>query len=156
MRNPNTTLAEDINEKWLLDHYENVSFICDTYNNLEENIFSITDKKILDKYDENDTFINKLRRKYTWDWRKDFDNGIMYDFPAELMTFSLNSDGEVLAHLTDLYLDRQDLDIPTIKYSYFFAKDVSLRLTVPTQADDGLGIAYITDLGELIIDNNQY
>lgn len=156
MRGHNTTLAEDINEKWLLEHYQSVSFTCDIYNNLEENIFSITDKKIINKYDENDTFINKLRRKYTWDWAKDFDNGIMYDFPAELMTFSLNSNGEVLANLTDLYLDRKDLDIPTIKYSYFFVKDVSLRFCVPNQADDGLGIGYINDEGELFIDNNQY
>lgn len=142
---------------WSLFHaLHKDKLFADYYNPIDANVFKITDKVILDKYDDTNKYINKIKREYTWDWKKDFDNGMHYDFPTELMDFSVNAKGEIIASLTDLYLEREDLNIPTIKYSYFFINDANLMLTVPNQADDGSSIAYINNKGELIIDNTQY
>lgn len=152
-------ISLDVNEKWLLDTYNSHNdndFFADYYNNLGENIFKLTDKSYEDKSAKTNPYVNNIQRKYTWDWEKDFDNEIIYDFPNELMNFFLSNKGDVIATLTDLYLDRDDKDIPAIKYCKFFIKDAELRLTIPNQADDGLSLAYINELGELIIDNNQY
>lgn len=154
----NSKISENINESWLLEKYRDKpsGFFANYYNDLPETLFTITDKIYLDKYDKDNRYINKVFRKYGWDWKKDYDNGTNYDFPAELMNFSLNSEGDVIADLTDTYLDREDLDIPTIKYSHFFIKNSELKFTIPNQGDDGLSLAYINDDGELIIDNDQY
>lgn len=149
-------LASDINEKWLKEQYNDWQdgHFAGYYNQIVDNTFQITDKVILDKYDPENKYINRIQRQYTYDWKKEYDNGIYYDFPAELMNFSVNAKGEIIAELTDEYLKRKDMDIPAVKYCYFFIKDNEIRLTVPNQADDGRSIAYINGPGELIIDND--
>lgn len=151
-------LADSINEKQLIEKYnawDRSDFFADYYNAIESNIFNITDKLILNKYDPENKYISKVKRKYTWTWYKEYDKGTIYDFPSELMTFGVNGRGEIIAWLKDLYLNREDANIPTIKYCYFFIKDTNIMLTVPNQADDGCSIAYINELGELIIDNDE-
>lgn len=151
-------IADTINEKQLLEKYNAWSrsdFFADYYNSLDCNIFNITDKLILNKYDPENKYISKVKRKYGWTWYKEYDKGFYYDFPTELMTFSVNARGEIIASLTDLYLEREDTNIPTIKYCYFFIKDTNVMLTVPNQGDDGCSIAYINEQGELIIDNDE-
>lgn len=158
----NSKISADVNEKWLLERYKESRYgigqglFADKYNGLSENIFKITDKVYSDSSVKANPYHNRIQRQYGWDWTKDYDNGTVYDFPAELMRFTLNDNGDVIADLTDVYLDRKDKDIPTVKYSQFFVLGAELRLTVPNQADDGLCIAYINDLGELVIDNDQY